>query len=163
MTKITVRPFVSADVDAMRDIWNEVVRDGEAFPQEDGLTAAEAEPFFAAQTRTAAAVDGAGNVLGMYILHPNNIGRCGHLCNASFAVARAARGQHVGEALVRDCLTAAKTLGFRVLQFNAVVAENTAARRLYEHLGFVPLGTVPGGFRRKDGSFADICLYYHTL
>ena len=24
-------------------------------------------------------------VLGLYILHPNNIGRCGHIANASYA------------------------------------------------------------------------------
>ena len=25
-------------------------------------------------------------IVGLYILHPNNIGRCGHICNASYAV-----------------------------------------------------------------------------
>ena len=99
----------------------------------------------------------------MYILHPNNVGRCGHIANASYAVAGAARGRHIGEALVRDCLAAGRAAGFRVLQFNAVVATNLHARHLYERLGFVPLGTVPGGFRLPDGSYADICLYYHTL
>ena len=56
-----------------------------------------------------------------------------------------------------------KALGFRVLQFNAVVATNLPARRLYEHIGFTQLGTIPGGFRQKDGSYADICPYYIEL
>ena len=50
-----------------------------------------------------------------------------------------------------------------VLQFNAVVASNIHARRLYERLGFVQLGTIPGGFHVKDGTYEDICLYYHVL
>ena len=25
------------------------------------------------------------------------------------------------------------------------------------------LGTIPGGFRMKDGTFEDICPYYHVL
>ena len=50
----------------------------------------------------------------------------------------------------------AKKLGFRILQFNAVVATNIHARHLYQRLGFIELGTIPGGFRMPDGSFADI-------
>ena len=53
--------------------------------------------------------------------------------------------------------------GFRVLQFNAVVATNAGARHLYEKLGFTQLGTIPGGFRMPDGTYADICPYYHEL
>jgi len=50
-----------------------------------------------------------------------------------------------------------------ILQFNAVVAVNVRARRLYEKLEFVPLGTIPKGFRMKDGHYEDICPYYHLL
>lgn len=158
----TIRPWQEADLPALVTIWNQVVEDGVAFPQEDLLTEEAGRAFFAAQSRTAVAVTPAGEVLGLYILHPNNIGRCGHIGNASYAVRRDARGRHVGEALVRDSLAAAPACGFCVMQFNAVVASNPA-RRLYERLGFVPLGTVPGGFRLPDGSYSDICLYYHTL
>ncbi|MEF2711475.1 MAG: GNAT family N-acetyltransferase [Oscillospiraceae bacterium] len=135
-----------------------------AFPQEELLTAETGAAFFAAQTYTAAAVDeDTGTVYGLYILHPNNVGRCGHICNASYAVERAARGLHIGEKLVSDCLAQGRAHGFRVLQFNAVVASNTHARHLYERLGFVQLGVIPGGFRMKDGHYEDICPYYHTL
>ena len=91
------------------------------------------------------------------------MGRCGHIANASFAVDKKMRGLHIGERLVRDCLIQAKTLGFSILQFNAVVAVNVHARHLYERLGFVQLGTIPNGFRLKDGTFADICPYYRAL
>ena len=62
-----------------------------------------------------------------------------------------------------DCLEQGKKYGFRVMQFNAVVATNLSARHLYERLGFVQLGTIPGGFRMKDGHYEDICPYYHEL
>ena len=62
-----------------------------------------------------------------------------------------------------DSLAQAKRLGFRVMEFNAVVENNVHARHLHERLGFVRLGTIPGGFRMKDGSYQNICPYYHTL
>ena len=157
-----VRKYTEKDVPAMIRIWNEVVEDGIAFPQEDFLDEESGKAFFAAQTYCGVAeVD--GKVRGLYILHPNNIGRCGHIGNASYAVSSEVRGQHIGEKLVLDCLEQAKVHGFRLIQFNAVVESNIHARHLYERLGFHPLGTIPGGFRMKDGHYENICLYYYEL
>ena len=160
---ILVRAYTLEDVPAMIDIWNEVVDDGIAYPQEDNLTGTTGPDFFAAQSFCGVAVNENDQVLGLYILHPNNVGRCGHIANASYAVKGSARGLHIGEQLVLHCLNTAKALGFRIMQFNAVVATNIHARHLYEHLGFQQLGTIPEGFRLKDGSYADICPYYKTL
>ena len=99
----------------------------------------------------------------MYILHPNNVGRCAHISNASFAVSSKCRGEHIDEKLVCDCLENAKALGFKIMQFNAVVSTNVHARHLYERLGFNKLGTIPAGFMLKDGEYEDICVYYKTL
>ena len=133
-----------------------------AFPQEECLNMESGKNLFAAQSYTGVA-DENGKIIGLYILHPNNVGRCRHICNASYAVSSSVRGQHIGEKLMLDCLQKAKELGFRVLQFNAVVESNTHARHLYERLGFVQLGTIPEGFRMKDGHYENICPYYHTL
>lgn len=157
-----VRGYREADIPAMAEIWNEVVREGVAFPQLEELTFEEAKAFFAEQTHCGV-VEADGKVAGMYILHPNNVGRCGHICNASYAVFSGMRGQGVGEMLVRDCLEQGRRAGFTILQFNAVVRSNTRARRLYEKLGFVQLGVIPGGFRMPDGRYEDIVPYYHTL
>lgn len=158
---ITVREFCREDIPVIRDIWNQVVEEKNAFPQIETL-GEDAYEFFASQTYTGVAVKD-GQILGLYILHPNNIGRCGHLANASYAVAGQARGIHIGEALVRDCLDVAGRKGFKVLQFNAVVASNTVAIRLYEKLGFVRLGMVPEGFLNGDNKYEDIILYYYSL
>ena len=159
----SIRRYETGDLPAMIDIWNEVVEEGVAFPQEEKLTALTGAAFFAEQSYTGVAVDEAGSVVGLYILHPNNVGRCGHICNASYAVSGACRGRHIGEKLVLDCLRMGRELGFRVLQFNAVVESNTHARHLYERLGFTQLGTIPGGFRMKDGHYENICPYYREL
>lgn len=212
--RFTVRTYRASDVSGMREIWNEVVRAGDAFPQEEPLSFADAEAFFAEQTYCGVAVapratrvgsvssvasdgengnslllvaDEAGQgsyaptfdglaasasaatapddsdevVFGLYILHPNNVGRCGHVANASFAVSSDARGLGIGRALVTDALSMLAPCGFRGLQFNAVVDRNIVARRLYESLGFSHVGVIPAGFRMPDGVYEDIHIYYH--
>lgn len=162
--KIAVRQYEDRDLEAMIRIWNEVVEEGVAFPQEELLNQETGKAFFGEQTYCGVAEDtDTGKIYGLYILHPNNIGRCGHICNASYAVSADSRGLHIGEKLVSDCLVQGKEYGFGVLQFNAVVATNVHARHLYERLGFVQLGTIPKGFRMKDGHYEDICPYYREL
>lgn len=161
---LIVREYTNGDLNDMIGIWNEVVEDGIAFPQEDLLTSKSGEVFFNGQTYCGVAEDKEdGKIYGLYILHPNNVGRCGHICNASYAVSKTARGLHIGEKLVIDSLTQGKNHGYGILQFNAVVESNTHARHLYERLGFVQLGVIPNGFRMKDGHYENICPYYHEL
>lgn len=157
-----IREFTTDDIKQMTEIWNSVVEDGEAFPQTELLDNESGMRFFSEQTRTAVA-DEDGEILGLYILHPNNVGRCGHISNASYAVKKNLRGRHIGEKLVSDCLESAKKAGFRILQFNAVVATNASALHLYKKLGFVPMTAIPGGFLKKDGSYEDIIPHYHLL
>lgn len=162
--KVEIKACREEHLPEMIRIWNEVVEEGIAFPQEELLDARTGKEFFEQQTYNAAAVNAdTGEVCGLYILHPNNVGRCGHICNASYAVSSRYRGQHIGEALVSDCLIQGRRLGFTILQFNAVVASNVHARHLYERLGFIQLGTIPKGFRMKDGHYEDICPYYRVL
>lgn len=161
---IKIRRHEPNDISAMIAIWNEVVEEGVAFPQEECLTIETGEVFFAEQSHCGVAEDmETGEILGLYILHPNNIGRCGHICNASYAVSAKQRGKHIGEKLVKDCMERAAESGFKILQFNAVVATNVSARHLYEKLGFRQLGVIPGGFRLKSGKYEDICPYYIEL
>ena len=161
---IIIREYQPTDVLQAMGIWNEVVREGVAFPQVDELTEQEAADFFSNQSYTGVAVDSdTGEVVGLYILHPNNVGRCGHISNTSYAVRSDKRGLHIGEQLVKDSLAVGARLGFRILQFNAVVATNVHALHLYERLGFTRLGRIPQGFLMKDGHYEDIILLYIEL
>lgn len=161
---VIIRKYTNDDISAMIKIWNEVVEDGIAFPQMECLDLQSGKEFFDSQTYCGVAENSDSNeILGLYILHPNNVGRCGHISNASYAVSKSSRGMKIGEKLVKDCLVQGRKNGFKILQFNAVVSTNTTARRLYEKLGFIQLGTIPQGFLMKDGHYEDICPYYHIL
>lgn len=161
---IKVKAYDETEIKSALKIWNEVVREGVAFPQEEELSELDGDKFFKAQSFTGLAYDESnGEILALYILHPNNVGRCGHICNASYAVRSDLRGRHIGEIIVNHCIKKAGELGFRILQFNAVVAENIHARKLYKRLGFIELGTIPKGFRMPDGSYSDIVPQFINL
>ena len=161
---IEIRRYEGKDKKEAMAIWNAVVHEGIAFPQDEELTDVTADDFFMSQSYTGIAVDSVANeIVGLYILHPNNVGRCDHICNTSYAVKEGKRGLHIGEQLVKDSLKTGERLGFRILQFNAVVATNTHALHLYERLGFIQLGVIPQGFRMKDGHYEDIIPHYIKL
>ena len=132
---IEIRKFEPDDTDAAVKIWNEVVDDGVAFPQLDDLDHESGLAFFEEQTYTGIAVDSDTNeIVGLYILHPNNVGRCGHICNASYAVKKDIRGQHIGEKLFEYVKAEAKQMGCYEVTLN-VWAGNTSAEKFYEKMG----------------------------
>ena len=124
---IEIRKFEPDDTDAAVKIWNEVVDDGVAFPQLDDLDHESGLAFFEEQTYTGIAVDSDTNeIVGLYILHPNNVGRCSHICNASYAVSSAHRGKQIGEFLVTDCINALLNLilrSFSLMQLLQVIRQ----------------------------------------
>lgn len=161
---IDIRDYKTDDILPAIHIWNSIVEEGMAFPQIDKLDEYTGDIFFRSQSFTGIAYDiNSEEIVGLYILHPNNVGRCGHICNASYAVKENIRGQHIGESLVRHCIEKGKELGFKILQFNAVVSSNLPALHLYKKLGFIQLGTIPKGFLSKSGTYEDIIPHYIEL
>ena len=71
---IKIRQYAEEDVKETIAIWNEVVKEGIAFPQKETLTESTGDLFFKEQTFTGIAYDEEKKeIVGMYILHPNNI------------------------------------------------------------------------------------------
>ncbi|WP_049413270.1 GNAT family N-acetyltransferase [Stenotrophomonas geniculata] len=71
------------------------------------------------------------------------------------------RGQGVARQLLLAAFAAARAEGIESLSFT-VLADNTAARALYESLGFSVIGTEPRAVKRA-GSYADIVSYWISL
>ena len=162
--KVKIKELAQESLAPAIEIWNAVVEEGLAFPQMELLDYNSGRSFFGQQSYTGVAYDaGTDEVVGLYILHPNNVGRCGHICNASYAVKKDRRGMHIGESLVKHSIEIGKKSGFSILQFNAVVKSNKATLALYKKIGFVQLGIIPRGFLLKDGTYEDIIPHYIEL
>ncbi|MFZ0323423.1 MAG: GNAT family N-acetyltransferase, partial [Actinomycetes bacterium] len=102
-------------------------------------------------------------VLGSAKMGPNRPGRGSHVATASFMVDPAHRGRGVGRALGRHVVEWAHDHGYRAIQFNAVVATNTSAVRLWRSLGFEILTTVPEAFDHPTEGLVGLHVMYLAL
>ncbi|HEU4684557.1 MAG TPA: GNAT family N-acetyltransferase, partial [Nitrospira sp.] len=105
----------------------------------------------------------AGKMAGAFYLKPNWPGRASHVANAGFIVAPEWRRKGLGRLLGRTMLDYAGQLEYRSVIFNLVFSENQVARRLWETLGFRPIGVVPGAVKKNDGSYQDAIVMFRSL
>jgi ribosomal protein S18 acetylase RimI-like enzyme len=104
-----------------------------------------------------------GEVLGCYRLAQNQMGPGDHVANGSYMVAPQARGQGIASTLCEHSLEQARQAGFTAMQFNAVVASNTTAVRLWQRHGFRIVGQVPGAFRHAQLGPTDLYVMHRPL
>jgi L-amino acid N-acyltransferase YncA len=160
---VEIREATVANRDAIWDIFREVVAASDTYAFDPGMSRQDALGYwFQANTRTYIA-ESSGRILGTYLLRPNQSGGGSHVANAAFMVARDARGQGIGRAMGEHCLSEARRLGFRAMQFNFVVSTNESAIRLWEQLGFKIVGTLPGAFRHPEKAYVDVYVMYRSL
>ena len=171
-----------ADHDEIWRIFHEVVAAGDTYafnpdtPREDALAYWFARGTHTYVARQESAGDGVAvrsespptviqgrEIVGTYILRPNQSGGGSHVANAAFMVAPEARGQGIGRAMGEHCLSEARRLGFRAMQFNFVVSTNESAVRLWQQLGFNIVGTLPGAFRHPEKGYIDAYVMHRSL
>ena len=159
-----IRQATDADRDAIWNIFHQVVAGGDTYALDPNISREDALAYwFAAGTHTYVAEQPAIGVAGTYILRPNQSGGGSHVANAGFMVSASARGQGLGGAMAEHCLTEARRLGFRAMQFNYVISTNTAAIRLWQDLGFEIVGTLASAFRDPDKGYVDVYVMYRSL
>src|SRR5437762_5890044 len=160
---VEIREAIAANRDAIWDIFRDVVAARDTYAFDLGMSRHDAlEYWFGTDTRTYVA-ESRGRILGAYILRPNQAGGGSHVANAAFMVASDAQGSGVGRGMAQHCLSEARRMGFRAMQFNFVVSTNTPAIHLWEQLGFKIVGTLPGAFRHLEKGYVDVYVMYRSL
>lgn len=164
-SKIIVRDHLDDDWPEVWSVIEQVVRAGDTFPFPVDLTEPEARGIWLENGpggRVTVATEGDA-VVGTAKMGRNRPGPGAHVATASYMVAADARGRGVGRALVVDSLEWARASGFAAMQFNAVVATNTGAVRLYESLGFTVVGTVPRAHELPSGERVGLSIMHVDL
>ena len=159
-----IRPSTDSDRDAIWNIFHEVVAAGDTYALDPDISREDALAYwFAPGTHTYVAEQPAVGIAGTYILRPNQSGGGSHVANAGFMVSANARGQGLGRAMAEHCLSEARRLGFRAMQFNYVISTNAAAIQLWQDLGFEIVGTLPDAFDHPEKGYIDVYVMYRSL
>ena len=85
------------------------------------------------------------------------------MANCGYMTADWATGRGVARAMCAHSLEYARSVGFRVMQFNFVVSTNVRAVNLWESFGFAVVGRLPGAFHHPKEGFVDALVMYRTL
>src|SRR5947209_12861843 len=158
-----IRPAINADRGAIWNIFHEIIAAGATYAFDPQMPREEALAYwFRADTHTYVAEED-GAVVGTYILRPNQSGPGSHVANAAFMVARDAEDAGVGRRMAEHCLSEARQMGFRGMQFNFVISTNTRAIHLWNQLGFQIVGSLASAFRHPEKGFVDVYVMFRSL
>jgi RimJ/RimL family protein N-acetyltransferase len=162
---VLVREVADDDWPAVWSFFRGIVAAGETFPYDPDMSEQEARAmwFLEPPARTVVAVGEDGAVAGTANMYANRPGGGSHVASGSLMVNPARWGTGVGRALAEDMIAWARAIGFRAIQFNAVVEGNERAERLYRSLGFEIVGTVPEGFHHPTRGYVGLHVMYLRL
>jgi ribosomal protein S18 acetylase RimI-like enzyme len=158
-----IREIRSDEFSLAWPIFRSIVAAGDSYAYPPDLSFEEARALWTTPpARTFIAV-AEGQVVGCYLLRPNQPGLGDHVANAGYMVAREARGQGIGGLLCEHSMEVARQAGFLAMQFNFVVSSNEVAIRLWKKHGFEIVGRVPRAFRHSSLGLVDVFVMYRLL
>jgi L-amino acid N-acyltransferase YncA len=160
-----IRPATERDRDAIWGIFHEVTRAGETYPIDFDISRDDALAYWFQPGAHAYVMEQNRDdkIVGSYTLHRNQSGGGAHVANAAFVVASHTRGRGIGRVMGEHCLSEARRLGFRAMQFNFVISTNEPAVKLWQDLGMKIVGTLPGAFHHPEKGYVDVYVMYRSL
>jgi ribosomal protein S18 acetylase RimI-like enzyme len=144
-------------------VFKAVISAGDTYSYPPNLEFEQAQAMWTTPPNRCFIAERDGEVLGCYVLRPNQPGLGDHVANAGYMVSPSARGQGIAGKMCEHSLEQARRAGFTAMQFNYVVATNAPAVRLWQRYGFQIVGTVPGAFRHAALGPTDIYIMHRKL
>jgi L-amino acid N-acyltransferase YncA len=159
-----IRLAEQADWGGIWPIWRDTVAAGDSYPWLPDTPEDEARTEWMLPPPAEVWVaEDQGRIVATALLQPNKPGLGDHVANAGFMVDPSSSGRGIGRRLAEAVLDRARAAGYVAMQFNAVVATNERAVRLWRSLGFEEVGRVPQGFRHARHGPVDLLLLHRRL
>ena len=162
-TPLVLRLAVDADWPAIWAIFRAVIAGGDTYTFAPDMPERDARRAWLGPGLATYVAEWDGEVVGTYVLRPNQPALGAHVANAGYMVRPDTFGHGIGTAMGEHSLHEARAAGYRAMQFNAVVSTNVRAVALWRRLGFDVIGTMPGGFHHRERGYVDLLIMYRRL
>ena len=160
---VSITPYTPDQADALWAILQPTFRAGDTYTIDPQISAADAVSYWSGEGREVWMVGTEAGPLGTYYIRPNQGGGGSHVCNCGFVTHPDARGRGIARAMLAHALGRAKEIGYRAMQFNFVIANNTRAVATWERAGFDVVGRLPGAFNHPTDGYVDALVMYKSL
>lgn len=160
---LAIRKAQESDLDRVWELWQLVVQQKVYFPYDESYSRADMEKVWIKLENPIYVAVLNNEIVGAYILRPNQPGYGSHIVNASYMVDTQHRGHGIGTKLCAHSVETARALKYRGMQFNLVVSTNEKGIKAWLSNGFDIIGTVPGGFYHFEKGYVDAHIFFRDL
>ncbi|UII79624.1 GNAT family N-acetyltransferase [Flagellimonas sp. CMM7] len=160
---MNIRKATEFDFDKVWEIFSKVINTGDTYVFNPNTPKEDLKRHWFADYMETYVVEENGQILGTYIIKPNQIDLGNHIANCSYMVNPNAQGKGIGKKLCEHSLEIARKRNFKGIQFNIVVSTNKGAVALWKKYGFQIIGTTPKGFRHSKLGLVDTYIMYKGL
>ncbi len=152
------------DYDKIWEIFTSVIATGDTYVFDPNTPKDTLDKnWFADYMNTFVAVSEKEEIMGTYIIKPNQADLGNHIANCSYMVNPKHHGKGIGNLLCEHSINFAKNKGYLAIQFNIVVSTNIHAVALWKKHGFEIIGTTPKGFRHNTLGLVDNFIMFKDL
>lgn len=160
---MNLREATGEDFERIWPLFHEIVAAGETYAYARDIGKEAAKQLWIDTPRKTYVAEEGGCILGTYYIKTNQAGPGDHVCNCGYMVSSTARGRGLATAMCEHSQEIARSLGYKAMQFNFVVASNEGAVRLWVKLGFAIVGRIPRAFRHPSKGYVDALVMYKWL
>ncbi len=158
-----IRKATRKDFENIWPIFHAIAMEGTSYTYSPNTTEEEALELWFNPAETVYVVEENDTVLGTYGIRSNQLGLGSHVANASFMIAAESRGRGLGQQMIDHCMNEARKMGFKAMQFNAVVSTNKAAVSLWQKNGFNIVGVIPKAYNLRGKELVDLYVMHRFL
>jgi len=160
---LNIRKATETDYNKVWEIFSKVIETGDTYVFNPNTPKSALKKHWFADYMKTYVIEENGEILGTYIIKPNQIDLGSHIANCSYMVNPNSQGKGIGKKLCEHSLKIARENKFEGIQFNIVVSTNKGAVELWRKYGFEIIGTTPKGFKHSELGLVDTYIMYKDL